>query len=104
MSGVVHFKLKSSNSYDSVGFDGAFISVGELKVLIAEKKGLSKDATSELLLSDPRTQVSCDPLSSIALNHQNPLIHKQPCSFQFISSHSTRAPTVRITVSRPKLY
>lgn len=58
MSGVVHFKLKSSTAYDSVGFDGAFVSVGELKVLIAEKKGLSKDATSELLLSDPRTQVS----------------------------------------------
>lgn len=58
MSGVVHFKFKSSNSYDSVGFDGAFVSVGELKALIAEKKGLSKDATSELLLSDPRTQVS----------------------------------------------
>ena len=58
MSGVVHFKFKSSNAYDSVGFEGAFVSVGELKVLIAEKKGLSKDATSELLLSDPRTQVS----------------------------------------------
>jgi len=57
MSGIIHFKFKSSNSYDSVGFDGAFVSVGELKVLIAEKKGLSKDATSELLLSDPRTQV-----------------------------------------------
>jgi hypothetical protein len=57
MSGIIHFKFKSSTSYDSVGFDGAFVSVGELKVLIAEKKGLSKDATSELLLSDPRTQV-----------------------------------------------
>lgn len=57
MSGVVHFKFKSSNAYDSVGFEGAFVSVGELKVLIADKKGLSKDATSELLLSDPRTQV-----------------------------------------------
>ena len=58
MSGVVHFKFKSSNSYDAVGFEGAFVSVGELKILIAEKKGLNKDATSELLLSDPRTQVS----------------------------------------------
>jgi len=58
MSGIIHFKFKSSNSYDSVGFEGAFISVSELKVLIAEKKGLSKDATSELLLSDPRTQAS----------------------------------------------
>ena len=57
MSGIVHFKFKSSNAYDSVSFDGAFVSVGELKVLIAEKTGLSKDATSELLLSDPRTQV-----------------------------------------------
>ena len=53
----MHFKFKSSNSYDSVSFDGSFVSIAELKVLIADKKGLSKDATSELLLSDPRTQV-----------------------------------------------
>ena len=57
MSSVVHFKFKSSTLYDSVSFDGAFITVGELKVLIAEKKSLTKDATAELVLSDPRTQV-----------------------------------------------
>lgn len=64
MSGIVHFKFKSSNTYDSVSFDGAFVSVGELKNLIADKKGLNKDATSELLLSDPRTQVYCVVFSS----------------------------------------
>ena len=62
MSSVVHFKFKSSTLYDSVSFDGAFITVGELKVLIAEKKSLTKDATAELVLSDPRTQVRAIPI------------------------------------------
>ena len=55
MSGVVHFKFKSAISYDSVHFDGAFVTVGELKNLIADKRGLAREATAELILSDPRT-------------------------------------------------
>lgn len=54
MSGI-HFKLRSEIAYDKVVFDGHFITVGELKRLIAEKKGFGKDASSDLILSDPRT-------------------------------------------------
>ena len=52
----MHFKFKSSTAFDSVRFDGAFVSVAELRGLIAEKKGFGADATAELVLSDPQTQ------------------------------------------------
>jgi len=36
--GQVHFKFKSTRAFDSVSFGGHYVSVGELKALIAEKK------------------------------------------------------------------
>ncbi|KAK9810160.1 hypothetical protein WJX72_005820 [[Myrmecia] bisecta] len=59
MSGFVHFKFKSSIHADKVEFPGAFVSVGELKQLIAEKKKLEKDASAELVLTDTKTKAKC---------------------------------------------
>ena len=39
MASTVHYKFKSQKDYDSIGFDGMFISVGDLKKSIVEKKG-----------------------------------------------------------------
>ena len=49
----VHFKFKAETAYDSVAIDGAFVTVGELKTLIAERKGMGRDAAAELALTDP---------------------------------------------------
>ena len=56
MSGVVYFKFKSAISPDSVTFDGSFISVAELKNLIAARKGFGQDARAELILTNPSTK------------------------------------------------
>ena len=88
MSGIVHFKFKSSNSYDSVSFDGAFVSVAELKTLIAEKKGLSKDATSELLLSDPRTQAEYKDDTALVPKSSSVLVRRVPASQPNLQSHT----------------
>lgn len=56
MSGVVHFKFRSALTYDNVSFDGHYVSVGEIKKLIADKKGLGVDGGAELELSDPQTK------------------------------------------------
>lgn len=56
MSGVVYFKFKSAISPDSVTFDGSFISVAELKNLIAARKGFGQDAGAELILTNPGTK------------------------------------------------
>ena len=52
MASTVHYKFKSQKDYDSVGFDGMFISVGDLKKSIVEKKGLARDQACELLLTN----------------------------------------------------
>ena len=43
MSGLAYFKFKSALTYDSVAFDGVFITVAELKRSIKEKKGLKDE-------------------------------------------------------------
>lgn len=52
MSGCAYFKFKSALEYDSVTFDGVFISVAELKRSIREKKGLTD---GDLLLINAHT-------------------------------------------------
>ena len=56
MSGVVYFKFKSAISPDSVTFNGSFISVAELKNLIAARKGFGQDAGAELILTNPSSK------------------------------------------------
>ena len=51
-AGTVKYKFKSQKSYDVVSFDGAYITVHDLKRLIAEKKGLDKEGQAELLLTN----------------------------------------------------
>ncbi len=55
MAGVIFFKFKTGIASERITFDGSFISVGELKRLIAEKKKLGNDDATELVLSDPRS-------------------------------------------------
>mmetsp|Transcript_29727 Transcript_29727/g.65769 ORF Transcript_29727/g.65769 Transcript_29727/m.65769 type:complete len:788 (-) Transcript_29727:698-3061(-) len=52
---IVYFKFRSQLAYETVMFDGHFVSVGELKRLIAQKKSMGADAVAELVLTDPRT-------------------------------------------------
>ena len=52
--GVIHFKFKSALGRDTVQFDGHYITVGEVKRLIAIKKGLGEDVGAELELSEPQ--------------------------------------------------
>lgn len=78
MSGVVHFKFKSAISFDSVQFDGAFVSVGELKNLIAEKKGLGREATVELILSDPRTHAEYKDDAHLLPKSTSVLVRRAP--------------------------
>jgi E3 ubiquitin-protein ligase RBBP6 len=54
--GLIHFKFKSAVAKDTVQFDGHYITVGEVKRLIAIKKGLGEDVGAELELSDPQTK------------------------------------------------
>jgi hypothetical protein len=52
MASVIHYKFKSQKDFDSVTFDGIFISVTDLKRAISEKKELARDQACELLLTN----------------------------------------------------
>ena len=82
MTGVVNFKFKSALAYDSVKFDGAFISVAELKRLIAEKKGLGADAGPELLLSDPRTKSEYSDETQLIPKNSSVVVRRTPAGRQ----------------------
>ena len=55
MASTVHYKFKSQKDFDVVTFDGMFISVGDLKRQIVDKKGLERDRACELLLTNAQT-------------------------------------------------
>jgi E3 ubiquitin-protein ligase RBBP6 len=61
---AVHFKFKSFKDYDTISFDGSFISVGELKRSIIAKKKLGKSNDFDLIITNAQTnegrfEVSC---------------------------------------------
>ena len=51
----VHFKFKSSTTFDSVQFDGAHISVGDLKRAIVAKKKLGHTADFDLKFTNAQS-------------------------------------------------
>ena len=55
MASTVHYKFKSQKDYDSIEFDGMFISVGDLKRQITDKRGLGRDQAMELQLTNAQT-------------------------------------------------
>lgn len=55
MSSIIHFKFRSALLNDSVNFDGDYVSLMDLKRLIAKKKGLTKAVDIDLQLTDADT-------------------------------------------------
>lgn len=53
MSSLVRYRFKNAVAEDSVAFDGAVIQIGDVKRLIAVKRGLGADGAAELTLYDP---------------------------------------------------
>ncbi len=76
----MHFKFKSAISYDSVHFDGAFVTVGELKNLIADKRGLAREAVVELILSDPRSNAEYKDDSQQLPRSTSVLVRRAPAA------------------------
>ena len=68
---AVYYKFKSAKDYDSVSIDGHFISVGNLKERIVERKNLGRGCDFDLLISNAQTNEGPPP--------QPPF--KFPCSF-----------------------
>jgi len=59
MSSVIHYKFKSSNTWDSIHFDGSVLSVIDIKRAIIISKRLTKQTSGtcefDLLLTNAQT-------------------------------------------------
>lgn len=53
MTSQVRYRFKNAVAEDSVSFDGAVIQIGDVKRLIAVKRGLGAEGAAELTLLDP---------------------------------------------------
>jgi len=76
--GQVHYKFKSQKNYDTVTFDGVYISVANLKQLIAEKKGLDKEGTAELLLTNASDDQDYNDDSTLVWKNASVIVRRVP--------------------------
>ncbi len=53
---MIHFKFHSSLVTESVNFDGDYISLADLKRLIAKKQGIQKAADVDFTITDASTK------------------------------------------------
>ena len=56
MSSSVHYKFSIAKDYDTVFFEGAFISVGDLKRAIVQQQKLVKATDFDLLITHAQTK------------------------------------------------
>ena len=78
MTSTVHYKFKSQKDYDSLGFDGMFISVGDLKRQIAEKKGLAGDRNMELQLTNAQNDEEYADDSTMVWKNTSVIVKRVP--------------------------
>ncbi|KAG1670748.1 hypothetical protein FOA52_013975 [Chlamydomonas sp. UWO 241] len=102
---VVYFKFRAQLSFDSILFDGHFISIGELKRLICAKKSIADAA--ELHLSDPKTKEEYREDSAQLPKGTQVIVRRIPANAQSrvlvgatpVPQASTAAPAAQATAS-----
>jgi len=77
-SGSIHYKFKSAKTFDTLTFDGSFVAVGELKKLIAEKKGLGKDRACELVVENAQDQSEYNDESALVWKNTSVIVRRVP--------------------------
>lgn len=65
----VHYKFKSSKDYDTISFDGSFISLGELKRAIVAQKKLGKSTDFDLEVTNAQTGEGSYSILSSLVSH-----------------------------------
>ncbi|KAK2079615.1 hypothetical protein QBZ16_002010 [Prototheca wickerhamii] len=84
MTSVINFRFKNALQQDSVTFDGSVIQVGDIKRLIAVKRGLGVEGAQELTLFDSTTseeltdETKLVPRSSLVLVKRAPVTRFKP--------------------------
>lgn len=78
MSSQIRYKFRSQTAYDLLQFDGHGVTVGEVKVMIAEKKGLGSDAIQELVLHNPSLKIDYTDDTKQLLKNTSVVVRRVP--------------------------
>jgi len=76
----VHYKFKSSLTYDTVTFDGLHISVGDLKKEIIKQKKMGKSADYDLQIIDAQTKQGYNKDSDLIPKNTSVIVARVPSS------------------------
>lgn len=55
MTSAIHFKMKSEKDFSTLSFDGDFLKVSDLKLLVVEKRKLNYGDGFDLVITDAQT-------------------------------------------------
>ncbi|KDD74106.1 hypothetical protein H632_c1566p1, partial [Helicosporidium sp. ATCC 50920] len=78
MASVVHFRFKNALQQDSVSFEGSVIQAGDVKRLVALKRGLGPEGYTELRLYDSSTNEEITDDSKLILRNTLVLVKRTP--------------------------
>ena len=95
MSSTVRFRFRNAVAEDSVAFDGSVIQIGDVKRLIAVKRGLGAEGAAELTLFDPSTNEEYADDSKVVPRNTLVLVKRAPVTqFKPLPSAAAPAPAV----------
>lgn len=96
MSSQVRYRFKNAVAEDSVAFDGAVIQIGDVKRLIALKRGLGVEGAAELTLFDSSTGEEHTDDSKVVPRNTLVLVKRAPAArFKPLSSAAGGAVAVQ---------
>lgn len=94
MTSVINFRFKNALQQDSVTFDGSVIQVGDIKRLIAVRRGLGVEGAQELTLYDSTTSEELGDDSKLIPRSSLVLVKRAPVTrFKPLTATSTAHPT-----------
>lgn len=75
---AVYFKFKSAKDYDSISIEGHFISVGNLKEKVVEKKNLARGSDFDLVISNAETNEEYNDEATLVPKNTSVLVRRVP--------------------------
>jgi len=78
MASAIHFKMKSEKDFSTLSFDGDFLKVSDLKLLVVEKRKLNYGDGFDLVITDAQTNEEYADESTLIPKNTSVVIKRVP--------------------------
>ncbi|GJQ12207.1 hypothetical protein GpartN1_g3998.t1 [Galdieria partita] len=78
MASAIHFKMKSEKDFSTLSFDGDFLKVSDLKLLVVEKRKLNFGDGFDLVITDAQTNEEYTDESTLIPKNTSVVIKRVP--------------------------